>query len=172
MVTQLSRKERRALEFGNGQARAEVMEKIQAAKDREPLLCIKEVDGLIVIPRMGALPMHNYMIPYTDLDDKYKQALARHTATVSDMSGNTQETYATMLSTWFFFGLAELTLTLKENVVCISDDQKIAPQVALKRYMYWILESMEPSQEHKMAYLRYVLDMCCVSVGYLRQNRG
>jgi len=74
----------------------------------------------------------------------------------------TVEQYQEMLSVWFFEGLTHFKATLKANVQSERGPQTILQD--FKSYVKEILQSMEPSQEHKMAYLTYVFVTCCVEV--------
>jgi hypothetical protein len=166
----LSRKERRALEFGRAEAREEVLKKIEAQKGDVPIMIIKEVDGIIRVPLIsGWHHIRFYMIPYDELDPKYRQDFMPLTVT----GGSTLPVYRTLLSLWFFRGLKSLSMVLKPNVKHAVDDTVTGMEATrLKQYIREVLNDCGSSHAHKMAYLTYVLDTCCESIEWVCNERG
>ncbi|QRE00184.1 hypothetical protein [Burkholderia phage BCSR5] len=174
----LNRKQRRALQFAGRsdtfyeqhKAGLAQVEAKQALEEGLPPVqtVIKEVDGWIAIPEFDGTFMPyviNYMIPYADLDDKYKSAAFNYSGQYREKcEGNVPAAYQALLSEWFYGGLLKLELTFKPNVRCANGDT--AHNAIMKRlrlYLGEILGSFEPSHEHKFAYLVYVLDMVCTN---------
>lgn len=184
MEKQLNRRERRALIYAESRPSVEHAAALESAKCKEeankPIFVVEvQPDGWIVIPTFTRedSPGHTvpvwfqsdlaFMLPEDKVQDFYVGIMV---STQDNGSGNTIKAYSCMLRTWFFGGLQSLELTFKPNVRTVSGDitQK-ALHSALVQYVGTLLQSFEPSHEHKFAYLTYVMDMCCSQISWVKK---
>lgn len=70
---------------------------------------------------------------------------------------------AGMLSQWFFRGLLSITFKLKPDTVSCTEKE-------FKLFVSYVLQDRAPSHEHKMAFLTWVIHVCCESVTYQTRN--
>lgn len=179
----LNRRERRAAMFGQVNelakqqhaeglaslgAREELAKKMEAYLKRHRVVKVEEGTGLIIIPKFDEQAYHinvlDYMIPYRELDKKYCGMIyTRGDSTfANDIPG-----YAAFVSDWFYRGAGSVRWVFKPNVVTIDlEGNKETVRKAFLRYVGYIMGSFDPAHEHKFAYVRYVLDMCCESVSW------
>lgn len=154
-LAKLPRKVRRAYDFGTAEQRKEIEAKYGP---RKPFF-VQEIDGRIEIPIIEGFSEMPWMMPYKDIPDIYEcdpYSISQTTHATSP------EEYRHLLSAWFHRGLSEFKPKLKVNVWVAGDTSpQVTSQLAFKRYVGIILQSREPSHEHKFAYLVYVCDVCC-----------
>jgi hypothetical protein len=185
MEKKLNRRERRAQQFGHHQPEHHAAGLLSAAKKLNPETdvtatelferlarrTVKEVNGIIVIPSFNEQKIYEsevqYMIPYAELDDKYKSSSSYHLHNVTE--GSTPAHYHRLLMDWFYTGLIRIDFVFKSNVeLPTGEKNQQALRKALLRYVGRILQSFEPRHEHKFAYLIYVLDTLCESASWER----
>lgn len=161
----LNRKQRRALQFGTDEQRAEVI--AQAEAKAGPRVVIEQ-DGVIVIPHPenGRWLMENalrWMIPYRDLDEKYKAFQLRS----DEREGSSLEVYGQFIADWFYRGVKDPVFEFKPNVRLPGTLSPKEPKRGIFiSYLMFLLGSRESAHEHKFAYCIYVLDMCVTKVSW------
>lgn len=163
----LSRKERRALEFGTPEQRAEVRAKMEG---RKPFY-VQEINGKITIPYIkNSESIHGYVLK--EVPEEY----LGYFLMVENQSGyaSTPKGYSTLLEKWFFLGLQQFEPTFKPNVVAELEDESVTSDplkvsMLFRRYLSFLLNDWELCQGHKIAFTSYVCDVCCEQIFWMEK---
>lgn len=172
--SKLTRKERRALEFAGAntaaqEQHAEGSASLQKKLNRFEIGTIQVAkDGSIYIPEIRdsfhlRVTTDGMMIPYKDLDDVYKSKGWNVPREVC--GGDTPVVFTQFVNNWFFRGIKKVEFVFRDNVKTVDGYiDHLALRRALLKYISQIMNSFEPSHEHKIAYVTYCLHTCCSSV--------
>lgn len=123
----------------------------------QPVVAIPDLrKQTALLPAMGA---------HSAVPGIYNEAYRSSASSINGESLSTIDTprdIAGMLNQWFFSGLLSIRFNLKPNRVA-GDDKEFGAFVRI------VLGSFEPSHEHKMAFLTWVIHECCASVTYQKR---
>lgn len=159
----LSRKERRALEFGTPEAQQAIRMKLQG---RFPFYFDIAAE-VKMIPTIGMLEREDeFIMPYDRIPEAYRVS-PPNVANLYAGTADTPEKMHVLLRVWFFKGLSEFDIHLREDVRLVTEDgktDKASVLKALQAYTYRIMGSWAPAHEHKMAYVAYVLHSCASKI--------
>lgn len=169
-LPKLSRKERRALEFGTPEAQAAIRLKLQT---RKPFPFDADAD-IRMIPTIGTRErVEPFMLPIGKIPDEYFDHPPANVNTYAGTAKTPIDMHV-MLSVWFFCGLYEFELFLRPNFILCDEKGKTDEESvknALRVYVHTLMHSMEAGHAHKMAYVAYVLHKCCEKILWTTAKR-
>jgi hypothetical protein len=112
--------------------------------------------GFSVLPYMG----HRDKVP----EDFWKSRSTPRRDRNARIVVKDKNDLAYLVSEWFYSGLSFLSLQVKPNVVGDRND--------FFAYFSTVMQSSEPSHEHKFAYLTYLLHQCCTDIEFEPRTKG
>jgi|SRR6478736_5189987 len=160
----LNRKERRLLQFGSQRctdpeiaasreyARDKLLHALQL-KEQAKVRVIRPGDK-IVIPVVEGYTDRQWTLPYNEIPEKYRRVTISYDLPTKGTATKCEE-YMALVLQWFYTGLEEFSPSYRQPVVNAD---------AFIPYLGFVLSSMTPSHEQKMAYATYIIDVCCESV--------